>query len=46
MRLSFLALTISGLLLAGCNDAPTTAESNTATEPTTATEVTKAAAAQ
>ena len=37
MRLSFLALTISGLLLAGCNDAPTNAQPSTAT---TAVEVT------
>ncbi len=33
MRLSFLALTISGLLLAGCNDAPKPVESTSATAP-------------
>ncbi|WP_127024453.1 DUF885 domain-containing protein [Rheinheimera mangrovi] len=46
MRLSFLALAISGVLLAGCNEAPTKAESNTAAQPTTTVEVTKAPAAQ
>lgn len=34
MRLSFLALTISGLLLTGCNDAQTPVESTSATTPT------------
>ncbi|MBU0914484.1 MAG: DUF885 domain-containing protein, partial [Gammaproteobacteria bacterium] len=33
MRLSFLALTISGLLLAGCNDAPKSVESTSITTP-------------
>lgn len=36
MRLSFLALTISGLLLAGCNDAPKPVESTSATAPAAA----------
>jgi uncharacterized protein (DUF885 family) len=36
MRLSFLALTISGLLLAGCNDAPKQVESTTTTTPVAA----------
>lgn len=36
MRLSFLALTISGLLLAGCNDAPKSVESTTTTTPVAA----------
>lgn len=36
MRLSFLALTISSLLVAGCNDAATQVESTTATTPVAA----------
>jgi len=36
MRLSFLALTISGLLLAGCNDAQKPVESTNATTPVAA----------
>ncbi|WP_233009505.1 DUF885 domain-containing protein [Rheinheimera faecalis] len=36
MRLSFLALTISGLLLTGCNDAPKSVESTTTTTPVAA----------
>ncbi|HJS16783.1 MAG TPA: DUF885 domain-containing protein [Rheinheimera sp.] len=36
MRLSFLALTISGLLLAGCNDAQKPVESTTTTTPVAA----------
>ena len=36
MRLSFLALTISGLLLAGCNDAQKPVESTSTTTPAAA----------